>query len=272
MRAISRTGDRWLPLLAAAVVGGCGQTSTPRPDGPGGTFDADPAEVLPAGSCRFAHEGNPDTSSGTEAIINAPLERLEAPPGGLWWVRESLEPDTIGVMGPAGPITLQVVRLTPGLVDSALSTLRVPDLPPGTRLTMGERVLVVGPPLPRPNLEQIVLRYTHRPDLGGTGVTLDLPANLRRRVMVEDAWVGLPAANVWLGVHVLHRLLLSDLPAICNPPTAEGDSLFVPLWMGQTGQGLAVRLVDADDVTNTRFRRLCRTAYPPAACLPCHGC
>ena len=273
MRAFSRAGDLWLPLLAAVVAGGCGQTRTLRSDGSSGPFDAAPAaEVLPTGSCRFAHTGNPDSYDGSEDVINAPLERLEAPPGGLWWIRESLEPDTVVVTGPAGPITLQVVRRSPGLVDASFSTLRVPDLPPGTRLTMGGRVLVVGQPLPRPALEELVLRFTHRPDLGGTGVTIDLPATLRRRVMVDDAWVGPPGATVHAGVHVLHRLLLSEVPAICNPPAAEGDPLFVPLWMGETGQGLGVTLIDADDLTNTRFRRLCRTPYLPLTCLPCHGC
>jgi hypothetical protein len=76
---------------------------------------------------------------------------------------------------------------------------------------------------------------------------------------------------VQVGVHVLHHLLLSDLPAICNP-SAEGDPLFVPLWMGDTGQGLGVTLIDADDLSNFRFRRLCLTPNLPSVCLPCHGC
>jgi hypothetical protein len=273
MPAFSRAGDPWLPLLAALVAGGCGQTPTARLDGSSGTADAPAAaEVLPAGACRFAHTGNPDSYAGSEDVINVPLERLEAPPGGLWWIRERLEPDTVVVMGPAGPISLQVVPLDTVVAQASFSTLRVPDLPPGIRLTMGGRVLVVGQPLPRPNFEALVLRYVHRPELGGTGVTIDLPANLRRRVMVLNAWVGPPGANVQVGVHVLHQLLLSDLPAICNPSTAEGDPVFVPLWTGETGQGLGVTLLDADDLSNSRFRRLCQTPNPSSACLPCHGC
>jgi hypothetical protein len=264
-----------LALFAAVVAqlaGGCAPTSTPRADGSTNTIDAPAAEILPAGACRFAHRGDPNTANGGEDVINALLERLEAPPGGLWWIRGSFPQDTVVAAGPAGQVSLQVVRRTPGIVEASLSALRVPELPPGTRLTLGGRTLVVGQPLPRPDLEQLVLRYDHRPDLGGTGVTIELPAALRRRVMIDDAWVGLPGVSVQASVHVLHRLLLSDLPAICNPAAADNDRLFIPLWMGETSQGLGVTLADADDLGNFRFRRLCQTPSLPSACLPCHGC
>ena len=108
--------------VVAQLVGGCSQTSPPRADGSSGAIDTSVA--LPAGSCRFAHVGNPSSADGGEDVINAPLERLEAQPGGLWWIRGSFPQGEAPVRIQAqGRCALPLAGRRIGLADESPGTL-----------------------------------------------------------------------------------------------------------------------------------------------------
>jgi hypothetical protein len=195
-----------------------------------------------------------------EEIINTVSERLSAPAGGLWWIAERLDQNRVVAQDNAlAPIELEVVKRQKYAPDEPLATLRVPpQLPAGTRLRLGPRELVVAGPLAPLNLDDVVLRLSYRPDLGGTGAAVRVAPALRARVFIEKAYVGAVNANIQAGIQVLEELLLADAPRLCAVPLpADAGEIFVPMWAGQieAGEDLGVLVVDADDFQNTRLHR-----------------
>lgn len=246
-------------LVAALCSWGCGG---------GAEATAETGPALAPGECRFARMGDPDSFSGGRDLVNAPSERLAAPPGGLWWITSEVTGDrvTAQVAG-RGSMPLVVVRPNDGF--SRLAAIRVPqELKPGTRVELASRELSVVAPGPRFDVSGLAARYAHRPDLGGTGLVVRVDPAQRTRIFIEDAWVGSSLATVHASVHVLQGLLLADVGRICHPPEGTGgEELFVPLWGGETRQALAVRFHDADDVDDRRFVRLCMDPAVTQSCV-----
>jgi hypothetical protein len=257
-----------VPLILTAVACGGSEKSesllparceTPR----------DVATDIPAGTCKFARA--PINAAGTEEVLNALSERLTAPPGGLWWLAERLTGPIVAESNTLGAVELETTE-NPDRAHRIFTTLRVPaNLPVGTRLRLGCRELVVGPPLPALNIREVVLTYAYRPELGGTGFIARMPPALRSRVYVESAYVGLAYANVLTGIHVLDGLLFADAPSLCNvAATSDAPEFFVPLWggevIGEDSQALAVFWHDADDFANFSWSRLCSSPVSYTNC------
>jgi hypothetical protein len=230
----------------------------------GGSNAPDASVVVPDGTCLFAGMGDPSSLPGTEEIINVLSERLSAPSGGLWWLAEPLEVATVVARDESGgAIELDVVKRAPFDADvpfAPLATIRVPQaLPAGARLTLGTRQLVVEEPVERLALDQVTVSFSHRPELGGTGVTVSLPSAWRSRVFAKDGYVALGDANVVTGIQVIEELLLADAPRLCGVSVpAEAGEVFVPMWRGQIKpvEELSLVLRDADDFANTKVVRL----------------
>jgi len=236
-------------LVATFLVAlGCGGSSGARND-------------AVAGTCRFASMGDPGSLESREEIINVPSERLSAPQGGLWWIAELLDvPTVVAQSDVSGPIELEVIKRTPIGPDVPLATLRVPpSLPIGARLRLGERELVVDAPTTPLDIDGIGLSHAYRADLGGTGVAVRLPPASRARLFINDAYVGLPYANIQLGIHALEGLLLADASRLCDVSVpADAGEIFVPMWAGRIKptESLGVLIGDADDFANARAVRL----------------
>jgi hypothetical protein len=217
----------------------------------------------PIGACKFAH--GPITLKAEKELLNVRSERLSAPPGGQWWLAERHASTTLIAQSDSlGPVELEVVE-NPSRPDKDFTVLRVPQhLAAGTRLQTGCRQLVVEPAEPAFDTSDITLQYAYRPDLGGTGFVVRASPALRKRVYIEDAYIGPPGANVIIGLHVLHGLLLADAPSLCGVAQApETNEIFVPMWGGETEtDALAIRWHDADDFTDNDWTRLCSTPSP----------
>lgn len=243
-------------------VGGSGGGSS----GTGGGGGAPSGCVLSVGpnECRFAEKGDPLVLEGPSTrkdIINCPSERRRAPPGGIWWLVDVVEGDqVIAQSEQAGEIALAVVDRDPffPMQLGPLAGLRVPaDLPPGTTVQVRGRTLEVIPPLPALNLDALGLKRVNRADLGGTAFTAAVEGADRERVLITIGAIGLDYASILFGVQVLEDVLLSDATALCGPgnPAGAGEAL-VPMWRGTTEAAINLRVIDADDIENTRTLHL----------------
>lgn len=221
------------------------------------------AAEAPPGACKFAHA--PITLNAQKELLNARSERLSAPPGGLWWLAQThTSTRLIAHSDSLGPVELELLK-NPSRPDPGYTVLRVPaHLTVGTRLQLGCRQLIVEAPQPKLDLGAITLEYAYRPDLGGTGFVARVAPALRKRIYIEDAYVGSPGANIIIGLHVLHGLLLADAPSLCNVTLApEADEIFIPMWAGAIEKdALAIVWHDADDFANGGWTRLCNPPGP----------
>jgi hypothetical protein len=256
-----------VPLaLACAPPAG---TSPRAPDADAGVEAHDAVTPTASDACKFASRGDPSVLNFQPEIIHEASQRLSAPPGGLWWLREAIVPPTVTARDEVGgAVALEVVTRPQSEAGGPVASLRVPaHLPPGTRLVLGKHALVVASPLPPLDLDEVGLQYQYRADLGATGFVVRVAPENRGRVFVAGGHVVHPGANFLLGVKVLEWLLLSDAPRLCAlevPPTAS--ALYVPMWRGQEAEPLGLVIRDADDLGNVRVRRLC----PPGATT--HNC
>lgn len=254
--------------LAALLAVACTKTDTPLPDaGP-----PDSGLDLAGARCRFAAGDSSRLDSGLMLIAEV-SERLSAPAGGLWWIaRGPGEDGALVAQSDAGPVTLEAVdRALSYLNQVRGAALRVPAaLAPGTRLRLGSRVLTVEAPQPKLRLDDVVVTFAYRPELGGTGFSVRIPPAKRARVMVTEGYVGPAGANVYLTTQVLAGLSLADAPRLCDVAVApDADELFVPMWAGPiaAGSALGLSVSDADDLANGFHGRICEMPGPSSNCL-----
>lgn len=229
------------------------------------------ADLAP-GQCRFAVGGSGSLQSAVQ-IIHQVSERLSAPPGGLWWLAAVVTDSTVVAQRDAlPPVVLEVVRPNPvGTVTRVVgAVLRVPaDLAPGSRLRLDGRELVVTAAETKLSFDDIRVSFAYRPDLGGTGASVQIPPAKRGRVMIAQGFVGPVYANVYSTTQVLAGLSMSDAPRMCAPAVpADAAEIFVPMWTGEihSKDGLWLSFVDVDDLANGLFGRLCQV---PSAVYNC---
>lgn len=212
-------------------------------------------ELVPC-PCIFAREGDPRGFSPSTELVNVPSHRLTAPAGGLWWIRQDLGMGPArGVLPEGGAIELEVVQSYSLSDIGPLTILRVPPrLVTGARLTVGAHELVVSSPLRgRVDLEAISVEREYRPELGGTGVLVRVPADHLGRLYVLTGFVAPPTFNPLNGLQVLKGLLLDDAAKLCEGSNQRPPGqVFIPMWQGQLSQAVHLSVYDADDFTSKK--------------------